>query len=331
MTRALLAALLAAGSTPPAAAAAADFRKPGYGLLLLAYDAGAVWKKDLASLRGRFKDMAVESVGGAADPVALQKAVERLERQRPGKIVAVSLEPLSESPAMNQTRFLLGVRDAASEDRPDPESAGLSGGRKSVLVPDASRPKWLKRVKSSTPIVLAASMDQSPLLAAVLADRARRLTRDPARDTVLLVGQGPRSDRALKSWQVAADAVAEQVRAKGGFARGAAVHVRDGVRASQRDRDRDALKAKLSELAAHGTVIAVPLAPDGRRLERLLRQAAGGSAGYRWDGQGVLGDPRFLDWINAAAAAAAKLPDGRRYIDTAPGMGSAPFNPGGNR
>lgn len=327
MSRALLAALLAAA---PAPAAAADTRKPGHGLLLLAYDSGSGWKKDLAALQASLKGVAVESVGGAADPVALQKAVERLERQRPAKIVAVPLEPLSESPALDQTRFLLGVRENAAEDRPDSDEARLEGGRKSSLTVDVSRPRWLKRVKSATPIVLCATLDQSPALAAILADRAKKLSRDPARETVLLVGQGPRSDRALKSWQAAADAVAEQVRVKGGFARGAAVHVRDGVRAGQRDRDRNALKARLGELARDGAIVAVPLAPDGRRLERLLRQSAGGTA-YRWDGKGVLGDARLLDWIRTASAAAAKLPDGRRYVDTAPGMGTAPLRPGGTR
>lgn len=325
MTTALVAVLLAAAPGP---AAAAELGRPGYGLLLLAYDAGAVWKKDLAALRSRLKGMAVESVGGAADPVALQRAVERLERQRPGKIVAVPLEPLSESPLMNQTRFLLGVREQPAPDVPDSGAPELEGGRKSALVAETARPGWMKRVKSSLPIVLAPAMDQSPVLAAILADRARGLSRDPARETVLLIGQGPRSDKALKSWQTAAEAVAEQVRAKGGFARAAALHVRDGVRAAQRDRDRDALKAKLSELAQHGAVVAVPLAPDGRRIERMMRRAAVTTA-YRWDGKGVLEDARLLEWIKSASAAAAKLPDGRRYTDTAPGTGTAPFNPGG--
>ena len=326
MTALLLAVLLAAGP-----AAAADLAKPGYGILLLAFDAGSGWKKDLAALRGRFKNMAVESVGGASDPVAVQKAVERLERQRPGKIVAVALEPLSESPAMNQTRFLLGVREDAAEDRPDADSERLDGGRKSSLVIPSANAKWMKRVKSGTPIVMAATMDQSTSLVDILTDRALKLSRDPSRDSVLLVGQGPRSDKALKSWQASADAVAQQVRAKGGFARAAAVHVRDGVRSSQRDRDRDVVKAKLGELATHGGIVAVPLAPDGKRLERMLRQSAGNVA-YRWDGQGVLGDARLIDWISSASATAAKLPDGRRYKDTASG-GAFKFTPhtGGNQ
>ncbi|MDX6768855.1 MAG: hypothetical protein SF051_04935 [Elusimicrobiota bacterium] len=318
MSGVLLAALLAAG---PAAAAGFGERaepKPSYGLLLLASDAGSGWKKDLAALRAQLKGMAVESVAGAADPVAVQKAVDKLERQRPGKIVAVSLEPLSESPVTQEARFLLGVREQPAEDRPDADSERLSGGMKSSLVLETARPRWLKRVKSASPIVMTATLDQSPLLAAILADRARKLSRDPRRDTVLLVGQGPRSDKALKSWQAAADAVAEQVRAKGGFARAAAVPVRDGVRSGQRDKDRESLKAKLSELAVTGGIVAVPLAPDGRRLEHLLRQSAGSTA-YRWDGQGVLGDARLLEWIRSAAAAASKLPDGRRYKDSAGG------------
>lgn len=309
---ALAAAAVAAGFNDRPAA------RPTYGLLLLASDAGSGWKKDLAVLRGQLKGMAVESVGGASDPVALQKAVERLERQRPGKIVAVSLEPLSESPVIQEARFLLGVREQPAQDKPDADASRLSGGLKSSLVLETQRPRWLKRVRSASPIVMAATMDQSPVLADILADRARKLSRDPSRDTVLLVGQGPRSDAALKSWQAAADAVAEQVRAKGGFARAAAVHVRDGVRSGQRDKDREGLKAKLSSLASNGGIVAVPLAPDGKRLERMLRQAAGSTA-FRWDGQGVLGDARLLEWVKSASTAASRLPDGRRYKDSAGG------------
>jgi hypothetical protein len=308
----------------PAGAANPPSLKPAYGVLLLASDAGSVWQKDLTALRAQLKGMAVESVGGAADGIAIQRAVERLERQRPGKIVAVSLEPLSESPFMEQARFLLGVREEPAEDKPDADSERMEGGLKRTLKLDTARPSWLKRVKTSSPLVLAATIDQSAALADILADRAKKLTREPARATVLLVGQAPRSDRALKSWQAAADAVAEQVRAKGGFARGAAVGVRDGVRSAQRDHDRDALKATLSRLAQEGGIVAVPLAPDGRRLEKVLR-AGNGMVAYRWDGQGTLGDARLVEWIKGAAAAAARLPDSRRYKDTGSGLGNAPF------
>lgn len=317
--RGLLLAALLASPGPGAPSSRAAGAPKGYGVLLLASDAGAVWRKDLAALRAELKGLAVESVGGAADGVAIQKAVERLERQRPGKIVAVPLEPLSESAFMDQARFLFGVREDPAEDRPDADAGRLDGGRKESLKLETKRPSWLKRVKSAGPLVLASTIDQTPTLAAILADRAKKLSRQPSRETVLLVGQAPRSDKSLRSWQAAADAVAEQVRAKGGFARGAAVGVRDGVRAGQRDHDRDALKAKLSVLAQHGVIVAVPLAPDGRRLEKMLRSASPGTA-FRWDGQGTLGDARLTAWIKAAAAAAAKLPDGRRYKDSAGGL-----------
>lgn len=317
MRAALLAALLLAPLSPARAASMPG--KPGYGVLLLASDAGSVWQKDLTELRGRLKGLAVESVGGAADGIAIQRAVDKLERQRPGKIVAVALEPLSESPFMEQARFLFGVREDPAEDKPDADSERIDGGKKATLKLETGRPAWLKRVKSASPIVLAATMDQSPALSTILADRAKKLSRQPARDTVLLVGQAPRSDKALKAWQAAADAVAEQVRAKGGFARGAAVGVRDGVRSGQRDRDREEIKAKLSGLAVHGGIVAVPLAPDGRRLEKMLRNA-GSSAAYRWDGKGTLGDARLSEWIAGAAMSASRLPDGRRYKDSASGF-----------
>ena len=64
--------------------------------------------------------------------------------------------------------------------------------------------------------------------------------------------------------------------------------------------------------------MAIPLAPDGRRVGLLLRRQLG-AGGYRWNGKGLIGDPRLTDWILSISKAASALPDVRQYRDDAQG------------
>lgn len=314
--------LLAVAFAVPAAAAPSRAQEPTYGILILAYGVGGAWRKDLAVLRGQIKGHAVESVErieGSPDGVGVQRALDRLLAQHVVKVVAVPLITVSESPALEEVRYLFGVREEPVMDRPDSRQKEMkpprAAAKRTLSAPFDGR--RLKRLQSRVPLVLAAPIDASPILAAILADRAKALSREPAKDAVVLLGMGPRSDESLKAWKTAAAAIAERVRAQGGFRKGAAAAVRAGVRYGQQDKDREELRALLRALTTEGRVVVVPLAPDGSQVERLFKRGLGNAA-YRWDGKGVLGDKRLLDWILSAAEAASKLPDGRRYRDGAP-------------
>ena len=129
----------------------------------------------------------------------------------------------------------------------------------------------------------------------------------------MLAGVGPRSDKALKDWKVAAQAIASQVAAKAGYRKGVALAVRDGVRAGQQDADKAEIQNTLRGLIREGRVDVVPLSPEADRVNQLMKKAAGGFLAYRWNGQGVQGDARLLDWIKTSAEKAASLPDGRQF------------------
>lgn len=312
--------LLAFAAAHAAAAGFGDTsmgRKP-YGVLIVAPGGGASLRGELSAIRAQLRGIAVESVDSASDGTAVQRAVDRLASQHVDKIVAVPLEPVSESPGMDQLRYLFGVRAEPVLDRPDenrPDRAGPQAGHKSVLVVSGKGPK---RVRSEAELVLAPTIDKSPALAAILADRAKALSRDPAKEAVVLVGQGPRSDKALEDWKTAASAIAESVRVSGGFREAAVIWIRDGVRAGQQDKDREENKATLRRLRTEGAVVAVPLAPEGQRIARLLQRQLG-SATYRWNGKGLFGDSRLVDWIGSASKSASALPDVRQYRDNTSG------------
>lgn len=315
-----LAVALALLSAPAAAAGFGNTsmgRKP-YGVLLLAPDTGGAFKAELAHIRSRLQGVPLDSVDSFNDGTSVQRAVDRLNGQHVAKIVAIPLDLVSESAGMEHLRYLFGIREQPVSDRPDdarPPTAPVRSLNKSSIVLPGRGPK---RLKSEAELVLTATIDKSPALADILGERAATLARDPAKEAVILVGVGPRSDKSLEAWRTAASAIAETVRVKGGFRASGIIWVRDGTRSGQQDSDRAENRATLRGLVTAGGVVAVPLALDGRRAGKLLQRQLG-SGGYRWNGKGVLGDPRLAEWIVSISKAASTLPDVRRFKDNAQG------------
>lgn len=336
MSPLLLAAVASLSTALAAPARAQDSRALGaaktYGVLILAYDVDVKWRQELANLSRQLKGHPVETVDSASDAISVQRAVDRLVGDRVAKIVAVPLETVSESARLDMTRYMFGVRPDPVLDVPGSDSGDLADKsappikpvRKSMLSlpPDQDRglgrtmggdASTLKPIKSPVPLILAPALDKSPLLVAMLADRAKALSPTPGRESLVLAGVGPRSDKALKDWKIAAQAIAEQVAAKAGYRKGVALAVRDGVRAGQQDADKAEAQNTLRGLIREGRVAVVPLSPESDRVGQLLKKAAGGFLAYRWNGQGIQGDARLLDWIKASAERSASLPDGRQF------------------
>jgi hypothetical protein len=323
-------ALLASLAAAPARAQGPQALGPAktYGILVLAYDVDVKWRQELANLSRQLKGRPVETVDSASDPISVQRAVDRLVAQKVARIVAVPLETVSESARLDTTRFLFGVRPDPVLDVPGSDSGDLADKSvpkiKPVRKSSLSLPQDSGRrtggpgaaptpLKSPVPLILAPALDKSPLLVAMLADRAKALTPTPARESLVLAGVAPRNDKALKDWKVAAQAIASAVAAKAGYRKGVAVAVRDGVRAGQQDADKAEIQNTLRGLIREGRVDVVPLSPEAGRVDQLLKKAAGGFLAYRWNGQGIQGDARLLDWIKASAEKAASLPDGRQF------------------
>lgn len=286
-----------------------------YGVLLLAYGGGSQWKPAVAAVRQGLPGVPVEAVD-RAERMPIQRAADKLKAAGASKLVVIPLEPLGESAVMDQTRYLFGVRESWVEDRPDAKAAReLKPVHKASLQLER-RTGAPKRVAWAGDLVLTATLDRGGTLSDILADRARAMSRQPAREAVLLVGMAPNSDAALENWATAAKAVAEQVRLKAGFREASVLWVREGGRAAQRDKDRETIRQTLRGLATQGGAIGVPLALDGQRVTSMFKRESGGSAAYRWDGKGLAGDKRLADWIAATAKAAATLPDSRQFRDS---------------
>jgi hypothetical protein len=337
MSALLLAAALAAA--PARAQEPASFgRAKTYGVLILAYDVNLQWRQELDGLGAKLKGHPVEIVTSAADSFSVQRAIDRLVARRVAKIVAVPIETVSDSTRLNMTRYMFGVRADPVLDVSTPPKGDLADKqlpaikphvRSSLTIPKdqdsgLSLPlggdvSTVKRLSSPVPLVLASALDQSPLLVAILADRAKALSPMRAKETLVLAGIGPRDDAALKAWRTDAQAIAEAVGAKAGFRKAAAVALRDLVGPTQQDKDRADLQAALRTLSREGQVCVVPLSPEAGHVEDMLKHYLDGFTPYRWNGKGIQGDRRLIDWIKASSEEAAKLPDGRQFKDAALG------------
>lgn len=72
------------------------------------------------------------------------------------------------------------------------------------------------RIRSSAVLLSAGGLDDHPLFARALLDRARALSRDPRRETVILTAHGTNEDSRNDRWLEVLESLAERMRRDGG-------------------------------------------------------------------------------------------------------------------
>lgn len=248
-------------------------------------------------LKGKFP---VEFAFGLGDFKEIQRGIDRLTSQRVKKLVVVPLVLVSESPAMEQTKYVLGLRKD-----PDPEyfKAAASGYTN------------VRRAQTKLPVVMSSGLDDHPLVADILAARAQELSENPSRERVVLVGRGAASDAENEVAARHLAALAGRVREKGKYGEARGLLLREDAEGKKRDESRALLRKAVAALSRSGKVIVIPhlLAADG--TERSIRKVLDGLF-YVFNGKALMPDARLAQWVEAKAAEAAALPDMRRHKDT---------------
>lgn len=296
---ALLLALSAAASAADKAPAAI----PGVGVLLLGEGGDQDWRAQLDAVKKRLGRTPVEFAGGAADARAIQQSVSRLEAS-PGKIkkiVAVPLYVSSFSDVLDEDRYILGIREKPS--------AAIVGGAHSHF----GSPH---RVKTKLPIVLTRALDDHDLFVQLLAERALKQTKEPAKDALLLIGLASASTDSTKEWLDSVAALAEKVRQKGGFAASRAAAISEGYGPERRDQSRKDLRKLVLDLRKQGRVVALSLELTARAGHSRVAPALDGLF-VKLDQRALFPDPKIADWVYAQVVDGDKLPDMRNFKDDA--------------
>lgn len=264
----------------PLAVSPASAQFQSLGVLVIAHGSGPTWNAPVESavdVVGRTMPAAVGFLmGKGATP---QQAYDALVRQGVAQIVVVPLLISSHSAHAEQIRFLAGAR------------------------PDYPHAEHMQLVPLKGPVPIATvtpAMDDDPLIAAILADRARALSRDPKAETLVLVAHGPNDDDEAAEWTMVMKQLAAYIRTVSPFRAVDTRLLRDDAPKPVKDRALAELHEAVAASAASGRVVVVPLLlSPGAVADEIPATLKG--LDFGWDGRTLLPDDRIAQWILARA------------------------------
>lgn len=286
----------------------------GPGILLLAHGGNAEWNAHVMTLVARTdRTYPTEVAFGMATRANIQAAVDRLQQRGVTSIVAVPLFVSSWSSVMTSTEYLLGQRAIAPPElaifakMSHPTSAGTSttttsgtrpvGGAHAHQTPDPTSP-----VDSSVPVRMTSALNDHPVVAEILASRARSISRNTTNEAVIVVAHGPTKDDENRRWLTDMASLAERVRRLETFASVDYLTLRDDAPKPIRDQATAELRATVTKRLDEGRrVLIVPLLVAFGGIERGLRARLEGLP-YAMPDQALVPDERLVTWVLEMAA-----------------------------
>lgn len=187
------------------------------GIVFLAHGADYHWNETMrqavASLVEKYK---IEFALSMADRPVIERALRRLENRGAQAAVIVRVFGLSSSFREDVER-MVGLDLENGRGIPiDPVAFHHHAERQHGHHGDAGAPPH--RIRSALPIVSVGGIEDHPLFAAALLDRAKELSRNPVEDTVILTAHGSGNDGENERWLQILGSLAQQMRANGGSA-----------------------------------------------------------------------------------------------------------------
>ena len=280
--------------------------RAGTGVLVLAHGGSAQWNDNVHALAARVdKGMPTEVAFGMATRANIQAAVDALVARGVKEIVAVPLFVSSYSSVVTSTEYLLGLRPEAPADlalfaRMSHGPAGhapaaTNGHEGHAMAPvDGTLP-----VKVPVPIRMARALDSHPIVAAILADRARAISKDPAKEAVILVAHGPVSEAENKQWLDTMSTLGAGIGRDTAYASIDWMTVRDDAPPAIRNAATAELRALVTKRIASGSrVLVVPVLLSFGGIEQGVRKRLEG-LDYTMAPQAIMPDDRLADWIEA--------------------------------
>ena len=262
-----------------------------FGVLVMAHGGGPKWNGEVeASLAPLRSGYPLEVAFGMADAVSLQAAVQRLEAKGVKKVAVVRLFVSGES-WYERTEQILGLRPGAPP-RPaaDPHAGhGSAHGGHSMEF-------WQVGTKASFALSKEGLAEASEM-GLVLAQRAQALSKDPAKESVLILAHGPEDDGENQRWLKQIDARAEGVRRAAPFRQVQVETLREDW-PEKRKVSEVHIRAFVEQAARDGgRAIVIPyrvagFGPYAKVLEGLT---------YVSDGQGLLPSPEVAGWVRRQA------------------------------
>lgn len=276
------------------------------GILLLVHGGSAEWNARVTELAAQVdRRRPTEVALGMATRASIQAAVDRLAARGVTEIVAVPLFVSSWSSVITSTEYLLGQRAEAPAalaayakmNHAQPAAAGTSGSASSgheghTTVADGTTP-----VKSPVPVRMTPALNDHPIVADILASRARAISRNPAEEALVIVAHGPNEDGDNRRWLADMGSVAARLEQAEHFASIDYLTLRDDAPKPVRDQATAELRALVTKRAGAGQrILVVPLLISFGGVERGLRERLEGLT-YTLADAGLMPDERLVTWV----------------------------------
>jgi sirohydrochlorin ferrochelatase len=280
-------------ATGPARAQAPDKT----GILLLAHGGSPAWNAHVTALASKVDGtMPVEVAFGMATRAAMQSAVDKLVARGVTRISAVPLFVSSHSSVITSTEYLLGARKEAPPELAIFARMKHGGGQMDHAAHDMSADP-ASPVKSPVPIRMSAALDAHAVVSDILITRVKEISRDPAKESVVLVAHGPVPDEDNRRWLQDMLVHAGRMKQALAFASVDVITVRDDAPAAMREAATAELRGLVTRRTGDGSrVLIVPVLLSFGGIEEGVRKRLDG-LDYTMGRQGLIPDDRLVGWI----------------------------------
>lgn len=283
-------------------------RADGPGILLLAHGGSAEWNAQVTQLAAQIDQAKPTEIAfGMATRANIQSAVDRLRARGVSEIVAVPLFVSSWSSVITSTEYLLGQRSVAPREleiyakmnhaSPTPAASGTSGDHASHAEHTGAAADPKSPVSSPIPIRMTQALNDHPIVADILASRARSISQQPNEEAVVIVAHGPVGDEENRRWLTDMASLATQMSNVDRFASIDYLTLRDDAPATVRNQATAELRGIVTKRIAEGRrVLIVPLLVSFGGIERGLRERLDGLT-YQMPNTALVPDERLVTWV----------------------------------
>lgn len=255
--------------------------KENLGVIFMPHGSNYNWNRTMMdAIDEMHDDYMIEHAFSMGDATLVDRAVEKLEARGATAITVLRIFSL-ESSFKNSIEYTLGLRDQMGH-----------GGMMHMM----SGPP--QRVVTSSEFYTTGGLEDSPLFAEALLDRAMGLSENPEDETVILVGHGTRTEEGNNRWMDNLERITEHIKktaAEKGY------NFRDFKFENWREdwpdlRDKHIANVReMVQTASEdgGTAIVVPArTTKGGHAQRWLSDLE-----FKHNGEGFAPHPLFVEWV----------------------------------
>jgi sirohydrochlorin ferrochelatase len=280
------------------------------GILLLAHGGSAEWNARVTDLVAQAdKRKPTEVAFGMATRATIQAAVDRLLARGVTEIVAVPLFVSSWSSVIASTEYLLGQRaDAptalatyAKMNHAPPSPAATPGSASAGHDGHNTATDGTTPIASPVPIRMTRALNDHPIVAEILASRARAISQHPTDEALVIVAHGPNEDGDDRRWLADMASLVNRIRSTERFVSIDYLTLRDDAPKPVRDQATAELRSVVLKRSQDGRrVLMVPLLISFGGIDRGLRERLEGLT-YTMAETALMPDDRLVTWVLAMA------------------------------